>query len=99
MIILAVNIRCKKEKVEEARAFFSSFVARARGETGCMQYELFQAQSDPQIFYFFEKWADQAAFDLHSAQPYLKEFHSRFDELLEQPNQVLFLSPLEENPK
>ena len=93
MVVLAVTIRCKKEKAKEAKAFFESFVARARAEVGCVQYDLFQAKNDPQVFYFFEKWADQHTFDLHSAQPYLQEFHSRFDELLEQKNHVLFQAP------
>lgn len=94
MVILAVSIRCKKEKVSESRDFFSSFVPWARSEPGCLQYDLFQAEGDPQVFYFFEKWADQETFDRHSAMPYLQEFHARFDELLEQKNQVLYLKPL-----
>ena len=96
MIVLAVTIRCKKEKITEAHRFFSSFVPCARGETGCLQYDLFQSKDDPQIFYFFEKWADQTTFDLHSSQSYLKEFHARFAELLEQPNHVLYLTPIAE---
>lgn len=95
MIVLAVNIRCKKEKVEEARSFFSSFTSRARAEDGCIQYDLFQAQEDPQVFFFFEKWSDERSFKLHSEQSYLKEFHARFDELLETRNQVLFLKSLQ----
>lgn len=95
MIVLSVRILCKKAKVEEARAFFSTFVPRARGEHGCIQYDFFQGKEDPHIFYFFEKWSDQEAFDLHSNQSYLREFHARFGELLEQPNDVLFLSQIE----
>jgi quinol monooxygenase YgiN len=94
MVILAVTIRCKKEKKDEAKEFFQSFVPRARSEAGCIQYDLMQADDDEQKFYFFEKWADRATFDLHSQQPYLKEFHSRFSELLAQPNEVTYLAQI-----
>jgi quinol monooxygenase YgiN len=94
MIVLAVTIRCKKEKLRAAHDFFASFVPKARAEPGCIQYDLFQATADPAVFYFFEKWADQTSFDLHSKQLYLLEFHARFGELLAEPNQVLYLAPI-----
>lgn len=94
MIVLAVTIRCKKEKISEAKRFFSAFVERARSEPGCVHYDLFQGRDDAQIFYFFEKWADAESFEIHSRQPYLGEFHDRFGELLEEPNKLLYLSPI-----
>jgi quinol monooxygenase YgiN len=94
MIVLSVRIRCKKEKVGEVLPYFSTFVIRARSEHGCIQYDLFQGKDDPQTFYFFEKWADHGAFDRHSSQPYLREFHDRFDELMERPNDILFLTQI-----
>lgn len=92
MIVLAVKIRCKASHIDETARLLGTFPAKANAEPGCIQYELFRATKDPQVFFFFEKWESQAAFDEHSQQPYLKEFHSRFGELLETPNEVLFLS-------
>ena len=94
MVVLAVTIRCRKEKVEVAKDFFAAFVPQARSEPGCVQYDLFQAKDDPSVFHFFEKWTDQAAYDLHSRQSYLTEFHARFGELLSEPNRVLYLTPV-----
>lgn len=94
MVILAVKIRCRPNQIESAEKLFSTFPSQATNERGCIQYELFRSEKDPQLFYFFEKWADQKSFDEHSEQPYLKEFHRRFDELLECPNEVLFLNPM-----
>ena len=93
MVVLAVTIHIKKEKIAEASDFFSTFVPRARSEKGCVQYDLFRAKENTSVFYFFEKWVDKESFDLHSDQPYLKEFHARFDEFLAQPNHVLYLKP------
>ncbi len=92
MIILAVKIRSKPNQIENTARLLGSFPAKANQEPGCLQYELFRGAKDPQLFYFFEKWEDQAALDKHNTQGYLKEFHSRFEELLDCPNEVLFLS-------
>jgi len=92
MIVLAVKIRSKAEKIEETAQFLGKFPEKANQEPGCLQYELLRGARDPQLFFFFEKWEDQTALDRHNTQSYLKEFHTRFDELLECPNEVLFLT-------
>ena len=95
MKVLAVTIRVKKNKIEEAQNFFRTFVSPSRSEAGCIQYDLFQSSDDPQIFYFFEKWKDDKAFDVHCAQPFLADFQSRYVELLEEPNKLLWLNQLD----
>jgi len=95
MKVLAVTIKVKKDKVEVAESFLRSFLEPSRSEKGCIQYDLFQSTEDRQIFYFFEKWKDDQAIEEHGSQPFLKEFHDRFDELLEEPNQILWLSPVD----
>ncbi|MEZ4815283.1 MAG: putative quinol monooxygenase [Bdellovibrionota bacterium] len=99
MVILAVKIKVKADKVLEAEKFFSLFPQRAQSEKGCLQYELFRVPTDSQLFYFFEKWATQEEFNEHSSQPYLKEFASRYSEILECPNEVLFLENFNLEPK
>ena len=92
MIVLAVKIHCRPDKIEETARFLGEFPAKANREPGCLQYELFRGAKDPQLFFFFEKWESQAALDAHNRQSYLKEFHARFTELLDRPNEVLFLA-------
>lgn len=95
MKILAVTVKIKKTKIDEAKRFFRSFIAPSRAESGCVQYEALQSTDNPQIFYFFEKWKSPEAFKAHNAQPFLIEFHNRFGELLEEPNQRLWLNPID----
>lgn len=94
MKVLAVTIRVKKGKAEAAKAFFKTFVDPSRSESGCIQYDLFQSATDEQVFYFFEKWKDEMALEQHGSQPFLSEFKKRYEELLEVPNQLLWLRPL-----
>ncbi|MCB0356404.1 MAG: antibiotic biosynthesis monooxygenase [Bdellovibrionales bacterium] len=95
MKILAVTIKVKKDKIQDAKNFFLTFVEPSRSEEGCVQYDLLQSEDNPQIFYFFEKWVDEKAYQLHSQQSFIGEFRNRFDELLECPNQLLWLLPIE----
>ena len=91
MIVLSVTIKIKEEKIQEAKEFFSSFVAPSQAEEGCLQYELFQGAKDKQVFHFFEKWRDQKALDKHNEQPFLRQFLDRVEDLLAAPAEILFL--------
>ena len=88
MITLSVTIHCKLDQVEKARDLFRSFVPRARSETGCLLYVLTEGEIEFGLFHFYEQWETQAALDAHNQQDYLKEFHARFEELLQTKNQV-----------
>jgi len=95
MKVLAVTIRVKKDKIKISKSFFQSFIKPSRAEAGCVEYDLFQSATDEQVFYFFEKWKDDQAFQEHSSQSFLQEFKERYQELLEEPNKLLWLTPIE----
>src|ERR1700737_3593979 len=54
-----------------------------RAEAGCIVYELHEAQSDPTLFVFYEKWASQAASDAHFGTPHLQALLKLVPELVE----------------
>jgi quinol monooxygenase YgiN len=37
----------------------------SRQEPGCMRFEVYHSQTDPQVFLLNEHWSDQAAIDAH----------------------------------
>ncbi len=39
-------------------------------EDGCVLYELFKSKSDPSVYVFMEKYANQAALDAHGKTDY-----------------------------
>jgi quinol monooxygenase YgiN len=47
-------------------------VTKTRAEGGCLNYDFHQHRSHPTRFVFYENFADQAAFELHFAQPYTR---------------------------
>ncbi len=49
-------------------------ITKTRAEPGCISYHFHQHNSEPYRFMFYENFIDQAAFDDHVAQPYIKEW-------------------------
>lgn len=92
MVNLIVRIHCKKEKTSEAKTFFKTFVPKARSEEGCLYYDFLVSRDEQGVFYFIEKWTSQELFEKHLKQTYVEEFRSRFDELLEEKNQLTYLT-------
>lgn len=61
---------CEKELGSELHAL----VAPSRKEPGVLVYELHADPESPGKFMFYEKFASQAAFDLHLASPHFEKF-------------------------
>ncbi|HEY0273580.1 MAG TPA: putative quinol monooxygenase [Chitinophaga sp.] len=56
------------EMIEQLKDLLRTLVTETRKEPGCVQYDLFQAESDNAVFIMHEKWASEEAFKGHSSQ-------------------------------
>ena len=45
----------------------------SRAEPGCLQYDAHRDRDDPNSFFLFERYVDEAAFDAHGASPHFQE--------------------------
>lgn len=52
-------------------------------EIGCLQYEYAIDAADENAVILFEKYVDQAAFEVHRSMDYLKSFRSAVSELFD----------------
>lgn len=59
---LTVN---KPEDVFEVRALLAECARLSRSEPGCLRYEVYQSQADPQRFLLIEHWQNQQAWETH----------------------------------
>lgn len=48
-----------------------------RAEPGCLVYRLHRSTRDPDLFLFYEMYADDAAFDVHRQAPHLAAYRQR----------------------
>ncbi|MFT5886669.1 MAG: quinol monooxygenase YgiN [Arcticibacterium sp.] len=90
MITLIATISAKADKVEELKAELLNLVKHTTQEPGNIQYVLHQETKSPSVFRFYEQFKDQAAFEYHGNQPYIKAMASNAH-LLEKPTVLTFL--------
>ncbi len=48
-----------------------------KAEPGCLAYRLHRSPKDPDLFFFYETYADDAAFDAHRKAPHLAAYRQR----------------------
>ncbi|MAI80846.1 MAG: hypothetical protein CL917_18035 [Deltaproteobacteria bacterium] len=60
------NLKIKADQIEEAKKFLSELAQQTlANEEGTLEYSVHQRKDDPTAFVFYEKYVDDAAFDLH----------------------------------
>jgi len=60
-------------------------------EEGCLEYTLYQDPYNKTNFFFFERYTNQAAIDIHFAAPYFKEFGDKISGWTSQPAEIKIL--------
>jgi len=48
-----------------------------KAEPGCLAYRVHRSSKDPELFLFYEQYADDAAFELHRSAPHLAAYRQR----------------------
>lgn len=71
-ISLIAKLTAAEGKADELRAALGAMITAADSESGLEIYSVHNDNSDPNVFYFFELYADQGALDVHGkAEPML----------------------------
>ena len=52
-------------------------------EPGCLEIHIFRSIKDARLFYIHSRWVDEAAFDHHISQPYIKQFAQEVEPLVD----------------
>jgi quinol monooxygenase YgiN len=60
----------------------------SREEPGCLSINDFQSIRDPQLFFVYSCWKDEAAFEVHAGLPHTVRFLERVQPLIDHPIDV-----------
>lgn len=90
MIIMTAVLRPAAGKSEELEAALATLIPETFKESGAVEYRLHKTRDNSGRYWFFERFANQAALDEHLAMPYVQSVFARFPELLEGPPEVEF---------
>ncbi len=71
MYVLLVSLRVKPERREEfLRAAEEDSRGSREDEPGCLRFDVLQDLADPNHYYYYEVYRDEAAFKEHAKVPY-----------------------------
>jgi len=77
-LTVIAKIRAAKGKGDALAALLVEQAAAVRAaEPGCLLYRPHRSSRDPDVFVFYEVYADEAALDAHSKAPHLAAFRER----------------------
>ena len=82
MLALWVKVRIKPQQRERfLEAIEVDALGSERDEPGCLRFNVLQDEKDPNIYYFFEVYKDQAALEAHRAMPHYAVWRAAADTL------------------
>lgn len=89
MLGLIVSLRVKPE---ERAAFLEAVehdsICSVRDEPGCQRFDVLQDNADPDHYYFYEIYRDEAAFQEHLKTPHLARWREASATCLTEPSQA-----------
>jgi (4S)-4-hydroxy-5-phosphonooxypentane-2,3-dione isomerase len=84
MIALFVALKVKPDQREKfLQAAEDDSTCSVRDEPGCVRFDVLADQNDPNRFYFYEVYRDDAALDAHRQAPHFGRWRATAAEVLE----------------
>jgi len=78
VLTVVAKIRAAKDKGDALAALLAEQATVVRNtEPGCLVYRVHRSTTNPELFLFYEMYADDAAFDLHRKAPHLAVYRQR----------------------
>jgi len=72
-IMIVVEFELKPQHANDFIKLMKSHAELSRAEDGCQQFDVLQAQDDPNKVFFVESWRDAEALAVHSKVPRMAE--------------------------
>lgn len=86
MYAIWVSVKVKPEKRDRfLEVIEDDSICSVRDEPGCVRFDVLQDQDDPDRYYFYEVYKDEAAFKAHGETPHLARWRAAAAECLSEP--------------
>ncbi|MFN8523780.1 MAG: putative quinol monooxygenase [Chloroflexota bacterium] len=90
MFAIFVTVNVKPEQREEfLRVIEDDSICSVRDEPGCVRFDVLQDLSDPNTYYFYEVYHDEAAFQAHRETPHLARWRAASEVVLTGPSKAI----------
>jgi autoinducer 2-degrading protein len=85
-----VSVKIKPEKRDQfLAAIEDDSICSVRDEPGCVRFEVLQDKSDPDRYYFYEVYKDEAALEAHRQFPHYSRWSAASKECLAEPTSAI----------
>ena len=82
MLAMWVKVRIKPDQRKKfLDAIEVDALGSERDEPGCLRFNVLQDEKDPNVYYFFEVYKDQAALEAHRTMPHYATWRAAADTL------------------
>ncbi len=88
MLTVIAYVHAKEGQEDRVKQILEGLIAPTRAEAGCINYDLFQSDSDPTQLVFYENWRNDADLDRHAQTPHIRESAGSLTDLLAQPAKI-----------
>ena len=82
MIVVSGTLQVHPDLREEAIEIVLKLAKASEAEKGCLLYRFYADLEDPNTFFMFEKWENEAALEAHFETPHIAEFRQHLPRLL-----------------
>jgi quinol monooxygenase YgiN len=72
-IMIVVEFELQAQHADDFIKLMKSHAELSRTEDGCQQFDVLQAQDDPNTIFFVESWRDAEALAVHSKVPRMEQ--------------------------
>jgi quinol monooxygenase YgiN len=90
MVVAIGRVTTDAENRDELVRIGQRIAAASRGETGCINYRLYQDTEDENAFVFVEEWRSEEALQQHFGTPHVAEFMAAIRDVIVEPPDVKF---------
>ncbi len=91
------TVRSKPEHRERVKQLLLELVEPARGERGCLYYDLYQDANAPDTFILLDGWTSKEALAMHVVHPNVPRVVDQMLPLLSHPIANIYSTRLSEN--
>jgi autoinducer 2-degrading protein len=89
MLALVVSLKVKPDKrTQFLEAAEDDSTCSVRDEPGCLRFDVVQDEADPNHFFFYEVYRDEAALEAHRQTPHYPRWRRAAETCLAEPSQV-----------
>lgn len=87
-LTVTISIQVKSGMEDKFKQEYLPIVSLTLNEEGCINYNLFQSETNPSVFMLYENWVSKEAFNQHLQMSYMKVINEKAEAFLAEPIEV-----------